>query len=180
MASLSNIPSTPSKFYKNPVLYVFLLYTVTVTCVYMFYSGTKSFIFGKNTNLSLVDLLSYPYGLSSPTAIIKSFVSNPIQLFGLLFTLLLPNLVNVTESTYTPYFYGVALAIIMIIILFIIHVTVVRLVIDPKTIVISDKFKVDKKTDESYNNIYRGHWITLFTLAPIYALIQVYVNKKIS
>ena len=176
MASLSNIPSD-SKFYKNPVLYVFLLYTITVTCVYMFYSGTKSFIFGKNTNLSLLDLLSYPYGINSPQSIIKSFFSNPIQIFGLLFTLLLPNLVDVTESKYKPYFYGLMCGYIMLLILFLIHVAIVRLVIDPKTIVISDSFSVEKKTGETYNNIYRGHWITLVALLPIYSTVIILIEK---
>ena len=178
MSSLSNI--VPS--YKDPVLYFVVTYTVLIGCLYYFYKGSKTFILGKNVNnqnknLSLIDLVSYPYGLSSPQSIIKSFVSNPIQIFGLLFTLLLPNLVDVTESKYKPYFYGLMCGYIMLLILFLIHVAIVRLVIDPKTIVISDSFSVEKKTGETYNNIYRGHWITLVALLPIYSTVIILIEK---
>ena len=173
MSSLSN--SVPS--YKDPVLYFVVTYIVLIGCLYYFYKGSKTFIFGQNKNLSLIDLVSYPYGLSSPQSIIKSFVSNPIQIFGLLFTLLLPNLVDVTESKYKPYCYGLMCGYIMLLILFLIHVAVVRLVIDPKTIVISDSFSVEKKTGETYNNIYRGHWITLVALLPIYSTVIILIKK---
>ena len=173
MSSLSN--SVPS--YKDPVLYFVITYIVLIGCLYYFYKGSKTFIFNQNKKLSLIDLVSYPYGLSSPQSIIKSFVSNPIQIFGLLFTLLLPNLVDVTESKYKPYFYGLMCGYIMLLILFLIHVAIVRLVIDPKTIVISDSFSVEKKTGETYNNIYRGHWITLVALLPIYSTVIILIEK---
>ena len=176
MSSLSNI-IPESKIYSDPVLYFVITYTVLIGCLYYFYKGSKTFIFGQNKKLDLIDLVSYPYGINTPQSIIKSFFSNPIQIFGLLFTLLLPNLIDVNESKYKPYFYGLMCGFITLLILFLIHVAIVRLVIDPKTIVISDSFKVEKKTGESYNNIYRGHWIVLVALLPIYSTLIVLFKK---
>ena len=176
MSSLSNI-IPESKIYSDPVLYIVITYTVLIGCLYYFYKGSKTFIFGQNKKLDLIDLVSYPYGINTPQSIIKSFFSNPIQIFGLLFTLLLPNLIDVNESKYKPYFYGLMCGFITLLILFLIHVAIVRLVIDPKTIVISDSFKVEKKTGESYNNIYRGHWIFLVALLPIYSTLIVLFKK---
>jgi len=170
------MPSLSNKYINKYVLYLSVIYTSIIIGVYVFYPRINIYLFGYK-NISLVDLLSYPYGMDSPKSIIQTLTSNPIQIFGTLFTLLLPVLVNVTESNYKPYFNSVSLAIIMIITLFIIHVSIVRLIIDPETIMISDKFKVNKKTGESYNNIYRGHWITLLTLSPIYAVVLVYIHK---
>ena len=96
---------TGTSFYTNPLFYTFVGYLVLLIVGYMYTKqGLHKYLFGPNSDLSVTDLLSYPYGISSPPAIIKTFVSNPIILFSVLFTLFSTNMVDVNAPGVAPYF----------------------------------------------------------------------------
>jgi hypothetical protein len=139
----------------------------------------KTFFFGNNTDLSFIDLYTYPYGIKEPQNIIKTVVSNPIILFGTIFTLLYPSLMNVNKPGSQPFYYAAMMAIIMVIILFMIHVAVFKFIVKPETIEIPSEFAVKKRTGHTYADLYKGHFVSLFIFSPIYSFVLIYLARKL-
>ena len=170
---------TGTSFYTNPVFYTFVGYLALLMGGYLYMKqGFHHYLFGSNSKLSVTDLLSFPYGVSSPQTIIKTATSNPIILFGVLFTVLYPSVMDANNPGSLPYFYAAIMAIMMIILLFIVHSLLVKWVIKPETIVVGKEFDVHKKNN-TYSTLYKGHWVTLFLIAPIYAFTLVYITRKL-
>ena len=171
---------TGTKFYKSPVFYTWVIYVGVLIGIYVSMHGhLKTYFFGNNTDLSFIDLYTYPYGIKEPQNIIKTVVSNPIILFGTIFTLLYPSLMNVNKPGSQPFYYAAMMAIIMVIILFMIHVAVFKFIVKPETIEIPSEFAVKKRTGNTYADLYKGHWVSLFSFSPIYAFVMVYLARKL-
>ena len=171
---------TGTKFYKSPVFYTWVIYVGVLIGIYVsMHDHLKSFLFGNNTDLSFTDLYIYPYGIREPQNIIKTVVSNPIILFGTLFTLFYPSLMDVNKPGSQPFYYAAMMAIIMVIILFMIHVAVFKFVVKPETIEIPSEFAVKKRTGNTYADIFKSHWVSLFVFSPIYAFVLIYLARKL-
>lgn len=169
-----------TKFYKSPVFYTWVIYVGVLIGIYISMRGhLKTYFFGNNTDLSFIDLYIYPYGIREPPNFIKTFISNPIILFATIFTLFYPSLMDVNKPGSQPFYYAAMIAIIMVIFLFIIHVAIVRFIVKPETIEIPSEFAVKKRKGNTYAQIYKGHWVSLFAFSPIYAFIMVYLARKL-
>ena len=171
---------TSGKFYKNPLFYSFTGYLLLLIAAKVFINKDtfNRYVFGENDKLSFGDLFTYPYGLDTPQNIIKTFISNPIIVYLSLFTLFLQAFVDINSNGRKVYFYASMVSLIMIVFILLVHVAVVRLIIKPETIQVSDKFP-GKKNNNTYADLYRGHWITLFIISPLYAFIVVYAFRKL-
>ena len=171
---------TSTAFYKSPVFYTFVLYVGLLICIYFYFRGAvlTTYLFGKNKNMGILDLFEYPYGVKEPENIIKTFVSNPFIIYGLLFTILYPSFMDVKKPGNQPYFYAAIMSTIMIIFLFLIHVAIVKYIVNAETIEVSDEYDINK-TGNTYSQLYKGHWILLFVLSPLYAFTLVYMARKL-
>ena len=169
-----------TKFYKSPVFYSWVIYTCLLLGIYLSMHGhLKSYLFGNNTSLDLIDLYTFPYGIKKPENIIKNIVSNPIILFGFIFTILYPSILDIHKPGNQVYYYAAMMAILCVIILFIIHVAVVKYIIKTETIEIPSEFDVTQRQGNSYSTIYKGHWVCLFAFSPLYAFFMVYLSRKL-
>ena len=139
----------------------------------------KSYLFGNNTSLDIVDIYTFPYGIKEPENIIKNIVSNPIILFGVIFTILYPSILDINKPGIQVYYYSAMMAILCVILLFIIHVAIVKYIIKTETIEISPEFEVNQRQGNSYSTIYKGHWVSLFAFSPLYAFLMVYLSRKL-
>ena len=170
---------TGTKFYKSPVFYSWVIYVGVLIGIYVSMRGhLKTFFFGNNTDLSFTDLYIYPYGIREPQNIIKTVVSNPIILFVTIFTLFYPSLMNVNKPGSQPFYYAAMIAIIMVVILLMIHVAVFKFIVKPETIEIPSEFAVKKRKGNTYADLYKGHWVSLFAFSPIYAFVLIYLARK--
>lgn len=168
------------KFYKSPALYIFLAYVVLLIGIkfYMNKNTLDSYLLGANRDLGLGDLFSFPYGVDSPENIIKTMISNPYIIYLLAFSIMYPAFMEIKKTGAKPFMYGAAVSYIMIVVLFLIHVGIVRFVIDPKTIEVNPDFP-GKRKGRTYAELYRGHWLSLFIFSPIYAFTVVYLARKL-
>ena len=168
------------KFYKSPALYILLAYICLLVGarLTMGRSAVNSYIFEQNKTMGLMDLFTYPYGLKSPEAIIKTMLSNPYILYLFMFTILYPGFMEIKKTGTKPFMYGVAVSTFMVIFLFLIHVGVYKILVDPKKVELGEGFP-GKKSGRTYAQLYRGHWISLFIFSPIYAFIVVYLARKL-
>ena len=168
------------EFYKSPALYIFLVYVAVLIGIklYMNENTLNTYLFGINKDVSIPELFAYPYGVDTPEDIIKTIVSNPYIIYLLVFTIMYPGFMEIKKTGSKPFLYGAAVSYIMIIILFLIHVAVIRFIVDPKTIQLDVNYP-GKKTGRTYSGIYRGHWLSLFIFSPIYAFTVVYLARKL-
>tara|TARA_B100000035_G_C20992468_1_gene550878 strand:+ start:287 stop:913 length:627 start_codon:yes stop_codon:yes gene_type:complete len=181
------------KFYKSPAFYTFIIYVILIILFVFFIDNPKKkYLFGdiymdKQYKIQWSKFLTVPYGYNTPKNIILSLSTNPSILYSLLFTILLPNIVDVKYPSSKPFFSGVLVSIVIIIILYIIHMILLKYIfkfknddnkIDDK-INKDDKIKINKLTkDNYYSEIYQGQWLLLLFLSPIYAMILVYIFRK--
>ena len=170
------------KFYKSPALYVFLTYVIILTVYYNSLSkvykekGLFGSKFMNNDSLNVYALLTYPYGFKTVPNIIKTILGTPISLYLIFFTVLFPSLMKVEKTGSSPFYYSVMVSYAIMLLLFLLHVAVVRLLIKPKNIEVSDEFG---KKQDTYNKLYRTQWLLLFFLSPIYSFIIVYLARKL-
>lgn len=168
------------EFYKSPALYIFLTYVGILIGLkfYMNKNTLDSYLLGANKDLDLGDLFSFPYGINSPENIIKTMVSNPYIIYLFVFTIMYPGFMEIKKTGSKPFMYGVAVSSIMVIVLFLLHVGINKLFVNPETIEVPPQFP-GKKTGRTYAELYRGHWISLFIFSPIYAFLVVYLARKL-
>ena len=175
---------TNIKFYKSPVFFVWLFYITSLTIFYMtLENSTKNnYIFSDKFrddkgDIKWIDILKYPHGLSTVPNIIKSMFTGPIPLYLLFFTMLFTSVINVTNGNVQPYFYGIMVSYFILFVIFMIHVLTINKFIEPKNIDISTNMKKDKNV--TYGSLYRTQWILLLFLSPLYALMVLYIARKL-
>lgn len=173
-----DITSTP--FYKNPILYTFVIYIVLLSGFVVYYKkdNLMKYLFGKNSNISLGGILKFPYGYDKPQNIIKTFFSNPITLYVVLFTVLMTSFVDTTKTGLQPYYYSVMFGVLIQFMLFLAHVGIFKYLIGSETIEVSEEYSIKKKGN-TYSTLFRGFWYLLFFLSPIYSFIVVYLSRKL-
>ena len=86
---------------------------------------------------------------------------------------------DVNKPGSQPFFYAAMIAIIMVVILLMIHLVIVKFVVKPETIEIPSEFAVNKRKGNTYAEIYKGHWVSLFVFSPIYAFVLIYLARKL-
>lgn len=185
MNSLSNIfkniinDLTNIKFYKKKQFIVFISYILILLYIYIFeYDLIKYYILGKNNNnLTISDLFFYPIGSNSSSKILTSLVTNPIQIFTLLFAIILPFFIDIKKNNFKQYCYTAILSFILTTILLIIHSSIFKMFIDPNNIDISEEYKANKT--KTYSSLYGSQWMLLYIISPIYSFIIFYFQNKL-
>jgi len=171
---LSNV-----SFYKKKQFIVFISYILILLYIYIFeYDLVKYYILGKNKQLTISDLFFYPIGSNSSSKILTSLFTNPIQIFTLLFALILPLFINIKKNNFKQYCYTFIFSFILISILLTIHSSIFKMFMDSNSIDISEEYKVDKK-NKSYNLLYGSQWMLLYIISPIYSFIIFYFQNKL-
>ena len=182
MNPLSNIVKniindlTNVNFYKKKQFIVFISYILILLYIYIFeYDLIKYYIFGKNKQLTISDLFFYPLGTNK---ILTSLFTNPIQIFTLLFAIVLPFFIDIKKNNFKQYCYTGILSFILTTILLILHSSIFKMFIDKNEIDISEEYKVDKK-NRTYNSLYGSQWMLLYIISPIYSFIIFYFQNKL-
>lgn len=171
---LSNV-----SFYKTKQFIVFISYILILLYIYIFnYELVEYYILGKNKHLTISDLFYYPLGSDNITKILSSLFTNPIQIFTLLFAIILPLFINIKKNNFKQYCYTFIFSFILISILLTIHSSIFKMFMDSNSIDISEEYKVDKK-NKSYNSLYGSQWMFLYIIAPIYSITIFYFQNKI-
>ena len=166
-------------FYKKKQFIILISYILILIYIYIFnYELISNYILGINKKLKIIDLFSYPSGYSDSTQIIKSLFTNPIQLFTLIFAILLQFFVNIQQNNIKQYIYSVVLSFILTTILLVLHSTIFKIYINSDEIEISDEFNVNNSY-KSYKSLYGGQWMLLYAIAPIYSFIIFYMHNKL-
>jgi hypothetical protein len=182
MNSLSNIVKniindlTNVNFYKKKQFIVFISYILILLYIYIFeYNLIRYYIFGKNKQLNISDLFFYPLGTDE---ILTTIFTNPIQIFTLLFAIILPFFIDIKKNNFKQYCYAAILSFVITTILLIIHSSIFKMFIDSSNIDISEEYKVNKK-NKTYNSLYGSQWMLLYIISPIYSFIILYFQNKL-
>ena len=184
MNSLSNIfkniinDLTNIKFYKKKQFIVFISYILILSYIYVFeYDLIKYYILGKNKQLTISDLFFYPIGKNNINQILTSLFTNPIQIFTLLFAIILPFFIDIKKNNFKQYCYTTVISFILTTILLIIHSSIFKMFIDPNNIDISEEYKANKT--KTYTSLYGSQWMLLYIISPIYSFIIFYFQNKL-
>jgi hypothetical protein len=170
---------TNIKFYKKKQFIVFISYILILLYIYIFeYDLVKYYILGKNKRLTISDLFFYPIGNNDITQLLTSLFTNPIQIFTLLFAIILPFFIDIKKNNFKQYCYTVILSFVLTTILLILHSSIFKTFIDPNSIDISEEYKVNKK-NRTYNSLYGSQWMLLYIISPIYSFIIFYFQNKL-
>jgi len=174
------------QFYKNPLFLLFVSYCVFIFISYAYMSNdTKNkYVFSdkfrdKDNNIYLGEILKYPYSFDSVPSIIKVIFTGPIILYVILFSILFSQFIDIKGSPYKPYFYSLMFSYLCLMILFSIHVFIVKYIVNPETVTIESSIYRKEDDKKTYESFYRTQWVLLGFLSPIYVMLLVYIFRKI-
>jgi hypothetical protein len=176
-------------FYKNPIFILFSVYTLFIFFSYAYMNDKikNSYVFSNkfrdsNNNIYFSEILTYPYNLETVPSIIKVLFGSPIILYVVFFSLLFNQFVDINNDKNLPYYYSIMFSYLYLLILFIIHLIVIKYIVGPKDInITSDLKRIDGKDNEkTYESLYRTQWVILIFLSPIFVTVLIFLERLLN